>query len=86
MSDKQTELFLEHQHENNLEKFGDHDHNDLGDCLVINWKSVVEEREGYEKQEALTQKSIDEKQEEIRYINQTNRAKVALNNQAPKFK
>ena len=58
-----------------------------GKSLIVDWKGVVEEREGYEKQEALTQQQIDTKQEEqrqyIRKVNYENREQQIKNNIKP---
>lgn len=66
-----------------------HDHNLKGECLVIEWGGAAEEKEGYEKQEALTQQQIDVKKEEIRQINFANKQisqKELLKENKHKFK
>lgn len=67
-----------------MEDHNSHDHNPkTGECFLVEWKGAVEERERYEKREALTQEQIDRQRDEIKEINKINRAKVVENHKAP---
>lgn len=66
-----------------MDNHNNHDHTAIGECLLIDWVGAVEEREGYEKQEALTQAEIERRQEYIKSVNKINRKRVAERNIAP---